>query len=96
MWRIIGRMPLYDFLCESCGERFEARSPAGGQAACPTCGAPEARRLLSPFSGPFTVAPRGIAARRSNAQRAAREEQRQERRAQRRERSGGDGAPGSS
>jgi putative FmdB family regulatory protein len=73
-------VPLYDFECEVCGERFEAMAPAGGLAPCPSCGAAEVRRVYSAFSGPFTVGLRGVAAKRSNAQRAAREEQRRERR----------------
>jgi putative FmdB family regulatory protein len=77
-------MPLYDFSCRACGARFEARVPHDQPATCPECGAPGAERMLSPFAGPFTVGLRGVAARRSNATRRAREEQRQERREQRR------------
>ena len=76
-------MPLYDFRCRSCEARFEARVPADGQAPCPECGAEDTERLLSPFAGPFTVAPRGVAARRSNDQRRVREEQRLERKEER-------------
>lgn len=77
-------MPLYDFRCPTCGERFEAHVRAQESAACPACGAPGAERLLSPFAGPFTVGLRGRAARRSDADRRVREEQRRERREQRR------------
>ena len=73
-------MPLYDFACRACGHRFEARSSPDDGVACPECGAPGTERLLSPFAGPFTVGLRGVAARRSNAKRATREEQRRERR----------------
>lgn len=76
-------MPLYDFRCRACAARFEARSPADTVAPCPECGAADTERLLSPFAGPFTVAPRGIAARRSNDQRRVREEQRAERKEER-------------
>ncbi len=72
-------MPLYDFACHGCGERFEARGSTDSLPACPSCGSKETERLLSSFAGPFTVAPRGLAARRSNAQRRVREEQRSER-----------------
>jgi putative FmdB family regulatory protein len=77
-------VPLYDFRCRACGERFEEHTPYGELPPCPVCGAAETERELSPFAGPFTVAPRGQAARRSNATRRVREEQRQERRERRR------------
>jgi putative FmdB family regulatory protein len=73
-------VPLYDFVCRACGERFEARTSPDETAACPKCGAAEAQRQLSGFAGPFTVGLRGAAARRSNSRRQAREEQRRERR----------------
>jgi putative FmdB family regulatory protein len=87
-------MPLYDFRCRACGAGFEARTPADGQATCPECGAEDTERLLSPFAGPFTVAPRGVAARRSNDQRRVREEQRAERKEARRQRRAKDGGGG--
>jgi putative FmdB family regulatory protein len=43
-------MPLYEFKCRSCGSTFEdlIRNAADeAAAACPTCGAKEAQRLLS-------------------------------------------------
>ena len=78
-------MPLYDFHCRACEARFEARTPADGLARCPDCGSEETERLLSPFAGPFTVRPRGLAARRADADRAAREQQRAERKEARRQ-----------
>lgn len=84
-------MPLYDFLCPSCGETFEARAAVDELPPCPACGAADTERRLSPFAGPFTAGLRGAAARRSNAHRSAREEQRRERRAERRQ-AGSDGA----
>ncbi len=78
-------MPLYDFRCPSCGEQFEARAGVEERPDCPKCGAPGAERVLSGFAGPFTVGLRGSAARRSNAQRQAREEQRRERREKRKQ-----------
>jgi putative FmdB family regulatory protein len=77
-------MPLYDFRCRACGATFEARAPAGELARCPDCDSEDTERLLSPFAGPFTVAPRGLAARRSDATRRVREEQRAERKEERR------------
>ncbi len=78
-------MPLYDFKCASCNARFEDHVPYGEIPACPECGAVETERQLTPFAGPFTVGVRGYAARKSNSQRSAREEQRTERKQARRE-----------
>jgi putative FmdB family regulatory protein len=79
----VSRMPLYDFSCRSCGTKFEARAAVDEAAACSQCGAP-AERVPSSFAAPRSPALGGLAARRSNAQRATREEQRRERREQRR------------
>jgi putative FmdB family regulatory protein len=76
-------VPLYDFVCRACGERFEARVPYDQLPPCPACGATDPERAPSSFAGPFTVAPRGLAAQRSDATRRVREERRQERREQR-------------
>lgn len=79
-------MPLYDFACEECGNRFEERTGMQDPPpACPACGGERVRRVLAPFAGPFTIRPRGLEAKRSDAGRRAREEQRAERREQRRE-----------
>lgn len=44
-------MPIYEFECGECGERFEGLVPAGTeQAACPACGAAGAPRRLSSFA----------------------------------------------
>jgi putative FmdB family regulatory protein len=45
-------MPIYDYRCRECDERFEelARNP-DVKVDCPTCGAAEAERLLSVFAG---------------------------------------------
>lgn len=79
-------VPLYEFACAACGERFEALAAPSERPHCPACGAVEPRRLYSPISPPPRLGLRGAAARRSNALRRAREEQRRERREQRRER----------
>jgi putative FmdB family regulatory protein len=88
-------MPLYDFVCHACGVRFEERTSPDTLPACPDCGTAETERVPAGFAGPFTVRPTGLAARRSDALRRAREEQRLEgreaRRGQREER--GDGPP---
>jgi len=79
-------MPLYEFECAACGRRFEELAAANAEPACPACGAPGPKRLLSNISPPPKVGLRGAEARRSDALRRTREEQRQERRAQRRDR----------
>jgi putative FmdB family regulatory protein len=81
-------MPLYDFRCRACEKRFEARAAHDELPPCPACGAPDTERVPTTFAGPFTVALRGAAARRSNATRKAREEQRRERREQRKNQRG--------
>jgi putative FmdB family regulatory protein len=75
-------MPLYDFRCRNCGQCFEEFASPGRAAPCPACASPDVERVLTAFAGPFTVAPRGAAARRSNARRRVREELRAERRAE--------------
>ena len=80
------RVPLYDFRCRACGERFEARAAHDDLPSCAACGAGDTERVPTAFAGPFTVALRGAAAKRSNAIRTAREEQRSERKAAREER----------
>ncbi|MBN2209423.1 MAG: zinc ribbon domain-containing protein [Candidatus Coatesbacteria bacterium] len=45
-------MPIYEYECEKCKERFELLrgiSESGEPAACPKCGAEDARRLMSLF-----------------------------------------------
>lgn len=82
---ICGAVPLYDFRCQRCEERFEALAGVSAGAACPSCGSEEVERVYSAFAGPFTVGLRGQAAKRSNATRAVREEQRRERKEARRQ-----------
>lgn len=82
---MLTEMPLYDFTCRSCGHRFEARTAVDETPACPACAGSDTQKLLTPFAGPFTIRPRGLAARRSDAARRVREEQRSERREARRE-----------
>jgi putative FmdB family regulatory protein len=46
-------MPIYEFKCCSCGEKFEAYCGLSGQAEeikCPRCGKPELERIFSTFS----------------------------------------------
>jgi putative FmdB family regulatory protein len=45
----IATMPIYEFVCDRCGERFEELVPAGTDTVeCDSCRAPGAHRVLSP------------------------------------------------
>jgi putative FmdB family regulatory protein len=45
-------MPIYEYRCEACAERFEelVRGP-GASVACPGCGGTQVERLISTFAG---------------------------------------------
>ena len=85
-------MPLYEFACDACGERFEEWTKPGEAAPCPRCGA-GSRRLFTPIPPPPKLGLRGRAARESDARRAEREavrkEQFSEQRRKKREQRGG-------
>lgn len=40
-------MPIYEYLCKSCGHEFEALVRKTGAPVCPSCGATDLERLLS-------------------------------------------------
>jgi putative FmdB family regulatory protein len=44
-------MPIYEFECKKCAERFDALLPVGGEgkATCPKCGSKKVAKLLSSF-----------------------------------------------
>lgn len=66
-------MPIYEFECGECGERFEELVAAGADdVACPSCGANRTRRLLSNVSPPGRQ-PRGAAVRSDELRRGERE-----------------------
>lgn len=72
-------MPIYEFECEACGERFEELVAAGAEAApCPACGSGRSRRLLSGFAPPGRQ-PRGARVRSDESRRREREAARGER-----------------
>jgi putative FmdB family regulatory protein len=49
-------VPIYEFRCDSCRERFEALAEAGTETAeCRACGAPAATRVLSAPAGPMNL-----------------------------------------
>lgn len=45
-------MPLFDFKCERCGERFErlVRGSSVAGLTCPGCGAPDPKKQISVFA----------------------------------------------
>lgn len=56
-------MPIYEFECEACGERFEVLSAAGTETAtCPACATEGATRRFSSFG--LTHQPTGNQQRR--------------------------------
>ncbi|HEX6227983.1 MAG TPA: zinc ribbon domain-containing protein [Solirubrobacterales bacterium] len=86
-------MPIYEYECERCGERFEELVPGGELAVrCPNCGSERARRLLSPLSPPGRQ-PRGARVRSDESRRREREAARRDRLGASRKRRG-DGGTG--
>ena len=72
-------MPIYEFECEQCGERFEELVAADAAApACAACGSEHTRRLLSSVSPPGRQ-PRGAGVRSDESRRREREAARQDR-----------------
>lgn len=43
-------MPLYEFVCGSCGFRWEDFLPAGTRPACSSCGGSDVGRVFSPYA----------------------------------------------
>jgi putative FmdB family regulatory protein len=45
-------MPIFEYQCAACGDRFEEFEAAGGRtpARCPRCGARDVKKLLSVFA----------------------------------------------
>src|SRR6476659_9626813 len=76
--RWVMQMPIYEFECEECGERFEELVAPGGDAVCPSCGTKWVRRLLSTVAPPGRQ-PRGAAVRSDESRRSEREAARQDR-----------------
>lgn len=72
-------MPIYEFRCDGCGNRFEelTGSELVENPRCPSCGGPSSR-LFSPISPPGRQ-PRGAKVRDSESRRREREAARQER-----------------
>ena len=43
-------MPIYEYLCEDCGSKFEKLVRNGDEVACPSCGQDHLSQQLSTFS----------------------------------------------
>jgi len=72
-------VPIYEFECEQCGERFEELlAVEAGPPPCPACDAAGARRLVSPVSPPGRQ-PRGGKVRSDESRRREKEAGHQER-----------------
>ncbi len=53
-------MPIYEYLCESCGKAFERITQTRTEsAACPACGSSDVSRAVSAFAARTTVQRRG-------------------------------------
>jgi putative FmdB family regulatory protein len=72
-------VPIYEFECESCGERFEELVAADTEGVhCAACGSERTRRLISGFAPPGRQ-PRGARVRADESRRREREAARGER-----------------
>ncbi len=64
-------VPIYEFRCGSCGERFEALVDVGtASEECRLCGASGAERVLSPQAAPFGLVHSPGSAKRQEARNA--------------------------
>jgi putative FmdB family regulatory protein len=64
-------VPIYEFRCGSCGERFEALVAVGTTSEeCRLCGAPGAERVLSAQAAPFGLVHTPGSAKRQEARNA--------------------------
>jgi len=84
-------VPVYEFECEDCGERFEELVSSDARTVtCRSCGSERTRRLLSGVA-PASRQPRGAAVRSDESRRREREAARSERLAEtKRKRAAGD------
>jgi putative FmdB family regulatory protein len=64
-------MPMYEFDCDACGERFEDLVSAGTESTeCRLCGSGETRRVLSSPGAPWKLVKTPGAARQQEAKNA--------------------------
>ena len=43
-------MPIFEYKCKACGNRFEFLQMAGETPSCPKCGSADLKKLLSRFN----------------------------------------------
>ncbi|MCK5543916.1 MAG: zinc ribbon domain-containing protein [Desulfobulbaceae bacterium] len=43
-------MPLFDFICQACGEKFETLIIGSDKPVCPKCKSGDLKKLMSTFS----------------------------------------------
>jgi len=43
-------MPIFEYRCENCGEKFEKLIYGAEELTCPKCGSKNIKKLISPFS----------------------------------------------
>lgn len=43
-------MPIFEFNCDECKQRFDVLTRVGTEIQCPQCGSGQVRKLLSTFS----------------------------------------------
>lgn len=63
-------MPIYDYICQTCGHEFEALVMGGSTPACAACGATSLERMLS-VPGVRSETSRGLAMRAAKKRDAA-------------------------
>ncbi len=44
-------MPLFEFICDDCGTRFEELVMGEREVGCPKCGSDDVRKQVSTFAG---------------------------------------------
>jgi putative FmdB family regulatory protein len=65
-------MPIYEFVCAECSERFERLVDAGTQSEpCPQCGFAQAERVFSAIAAPAKVVVSSGTARKTEDKRGA-------------------------
>jgi putative FmdB family regulatory protein len=74
-------VPIYEFSCRACGSRFEELTKPQATAPCPSCGADDVERLISPVAT-LKIGPQGRDKRRMEARRHDRRAREAEKRRQ--------------